>query len=491
MSFRVNVAARRAEVFGRVRVLLLLGLVLGGCGHEYVCPDPVGRIIRDDCDEYRTRYESLKVQLGFSIGKLGVSVEAGKEKLRDPSELLQMLMQQTLTLCKDFNTCRVPMADYQRRREDADRKFTAITAITQQLRADLDAESKRKLVHKLIDVITGTAAGPAAEPGRPSFLDRPRFSPGMFRRATSIWFGSRFQPPPPSLPAGVPVVAGWEVYGRNMGMDPESRVHLTLWGKTEVDDRIGIVLSDPPLQASEKVSPRSGRPEARASFRFPKVRLRGRGTMTIWYRPGSSGQKHEIGTTNLDVRTLLGQGYLSYMPDPVSTDPIEYERPWLVFYTRVKDETRVTLRCEQNGKPEPAILMGSSSHSPYEAGYLRRHHIPLPIRIPLKGGSTRGTWSRALPGEKLPQDRLGSEAAGLWTCRASLNGRVGRRFEFRLRDDASVVPAGKVGKLAPPWWPVKTEKIDNDVEREREREIADEEAEEDRREREREERRRR
>ena len=476
------------------RLALLLCGVLAGCGNEYVCPDPVGRIVRDDCDDYKTRYESLKVQLGFSIGKLGVSFAAGKEKLRDPSELLQMLMQQTMTLCKDFNTCRVPMADYQRRREDADRKFTAITAISQQLKGDLDPESKRKLVAKLIDVLTSvpaTVAGSASRSGRLSLIDRPRFSPGFFRDATSIWFGSRFQPPLPSLPPGVPVVAQWEVTNAR-GIGPvSSYVHLTLWGKTEVDDRIYIALTDPVLLASAKVTPMRGRPEARVSFHFEKTWLRGRGNMTLWYRPGATGTKHELGTASLDVRTLLGRGYLAYMPDPVRRDPIEYERPFLVFYTRVDDKTRVTMRCEQNGKPEPAILMGHSRHSPYEAGHIRRHHIELPVRIPLKGGTERGQWRRTVPGEVLPQDRFPSEAAGLWTCRVSLNGRVARRLELRLRPDGSVVPWGSIGKLSPPWWPVKTEKIDNDVEREREREIAEDDAADEKREREREERMRR
>jgi hypothetical protein len=469
----------------------LLGAALAGCGKEYVCPDPIGRIVRDDCDDYKTRYESLKVSLGFSIGKLGFSVEAGKEKLRDPSELLQMLMQQSMAMCKDFNACRVPMPDYQRRREESDRKFTAITAITQQLKGDLDTDSKRKLVAKLIDVITDASAvvGSASGDGRVArrFVERPRFTPGMFRSSTSIWFGSRFQPPLPALPPGVPVVANWEVYGRNLS-GKEGLIHLTLWGKTQVDDRIYLALSEPVVEASEKVRPMSGRDEGRASFHLREVRLRGRGTMTISYRPGATGQKHVIGTTSLDARTMLGRGYLSYMPDPVQSDSPDYERIWVVFYTRLDDKTKVTLRCDQNGKPEPAVLEGTSWHASYDAARLRRHHIELPIRIPLKGGKERGQWRATHPGEKLPVDRFPSEAAGLWACRASLNGRVARRFEFRLRADGSVVPWGTVGKLAPPWWPIKTEQVDNDLEREREREIADEDAAEEKREREREER---
>jgi len=309
----------------------------------------------------------------------------------------------------------------------------------------------------------------------------------MFRSPTSIWFGSRFLPPQPKLPPGVPMVAAWEVTNSKGMGDTSSYVHVTLWGKTEVDDRIYIALTDPPREASEKVSGGRDEPKARASFHFEKTWLRGRGRMTLWYRPGSTGQKHELGTAELDVRNLLGRGFVAYSPDPVQGDPPDYERPQIVFYTRVDEKTRVTLRCEHNGKPEEAVLMGTASYSPYEAGHLRRHHIPLPIRIPLRGGRTRGTWHRALPGEKLPVDRFPDEAAGLWTCRASLNGRVARRFEVRFRPDGSLVPHGTIAKLAPPWWPIKTERIENDVEQQRERELSVEDAEEERREQERQE----
>ena len=40
----------------------ILPLLLAACSNEYVCPDPIGRIIRDDCEVYKTKYESLKVE---------------------------------------------------------------------------------------------------------------------------------------------------------------------------------------------------------------------------------------------------------------------------------------------------------------------------------------------------------------------------------------------------------------------------------------------
>ena len=135
------------------RALCLL-LLLPSCSDRYTCPDPMGPIVRDDCSVYANQYESLAVSVRASVGPIEVGAAVGKQSIRDPSELIQLLKQQTLALCKDFNTCRVPPMDYRRRREEADRKYTAILAIQQQLEHETDAESKRKLVAALIDVLS-------------------------------------------------------------------------------------------------------------------------------------------------------------------------------------------------------------------------------------------------------------------------------------------------------------------------------------------------
>ncbi len=467
MSSSGKGSAGNKQVMMVPAVSLLCSILIWSCGNEYVCPDPIGKIIRDDCETYKMRYESLKVELGFSIGGLGVSVGAGKDKLRDPSELLQVLMQQTLALCKDFNTCRVPSADYQRRREEADHKFTAITAITSQLKSDLDQESKQKLVAKLIEVITGTTFAQAQpQPKTPRKYGKPRFMPGFFRSATRLWFGSKFLPPKPQMPPGVPTIVESDMtLSRGNGRSaPTSYIHLVLWGKADVDDRIYVELSQGKLKGSTEVKPRRGKPEARASFKFKGVKLKDEGTMTFWYRSGSTMKKVKMGTIQLDAERRLNQAYLSYMPDPVRRDPIEYERLWLIFYTCEDRKVRTTLRCEHNGAPLESVLDGISHHGTYQIRPLRRHHIPLPIRIPLKGGTARGKWERSVPGEKLTKDRFPREAAGKWTCRASLNGRIARHMEFRIREDGSVESGGTIGALDPPWWPIKTKRIKNDVE---------------------------
>jgi hypothetical protein len=45
-----------------------------------------------------------------------------------------------------------------------------------------------------------------------------------------------------------------------------------------------------------------------------------------------------------------------------------------------------------------------------------------------------------------------------------------------LRKDGSVVAGDKPGPFAGPWWPIKVERVDNDLERQRDRELAEKEA---------------
>jgi hypothetical protein len=457
---------------------LTVAPALWACGNEYVCPDPIGTIVRDDCEVYRTRYESLKVELSFSVGKWGVSAAAGKEKLRDPSELLQLLMQQTLALCKDFNACRVLSQDYRRRREESDRKFTAITAINQQLKSDLDAASKRELVSKLLEILTGPSpemARPGGRQRRPSRRPAKRCT-HFLPRSTSIYFGSRLAPPRPKGPPGVPSLASWEMtHARGVGR-ATTHVHLTLWGETQADDYVYVTLGDSGLIQKARVKGRRGRPEARASVRFEKRRLPPRGVMTLSYRVGATLKKHPLGRVKLDPRHWRGQAFVAYLPDPLRGCPVEYERPHLVFFTQVRRKTRATVRCTHEGRPVKGVLTGTATGGTYQAGRLRRHHVPLPVRIPLKGGTARGSWRARFPGEEVPVDQLPGEAAGDWECRVSLDGRLARKMAFRLQPDGAVVPARRPTALAPPWWPVKVSVVAVSLKKRRDQELAEEEA---------------
>ncbi|MBW2735139.1 MAG: hypothetical protein JRH20_22380 [Deltaproteobacteria bacterium] len=455
----------------QVAPLALLAL-LSACGNEYRCPTPIGKIVRDNCDSYKTKYESLKVELGFSIAGISVGVKAGKEKLRDPSELLQVLMLETMALCKDYNACRMPSTDYRRRREEADHKFTAVVAIGQQLKGDLDKESKRKLLEKLMEVITSRSRPqPKAQStrrasSRVGLWRRPiAYHPGMFRKATSPWFGSKYMPARPKLASGLPVLASWWI-----GHGGQSTfINFKFWGKTEADDRIYVSFTDPVKDYDAAVRPTRNKLQGSVRISERTMKIGSKGAMTLDYKLGATGKKHRIGTFRLAPELWLKRGYMAYNADPIRKDPVEYERPWIIFYSKVRKQPRVTMRCKHRGKKLDTVISGQSRTNPYRASKLSIHAVPLPIRIGLKGGQERTTWKKSMPGEKPLTDMLAKEAAGKWRCVAKINARKARVFSFELRADGSVVPQRKPDDGAWPWWPVATKRVPNRVEEQAEK----------------------
>ena len=446
--------------------------LFAGCSNTYRCPTPIGTIVRDDCASYQTKFESLKVELGFSVAGVHFGLKAGQDKLRDPSELLQVLMLETMALCKDYNACRVPALDYRRRREAADHKFTAVVAISHQLKTNLDAENKRRLVQKLIEIIAerpqpSPAAATAANGGASS---RGRFStrrfafhPGLFRRITSPWFGSRFIPQRPELPDGVPVLATWWI-GHGSGLGKSTHINLNFWGKTEADDRVYLSFTTSDKRYDAAVTPQRKKPQGRARVTDNTTHLPATGQMNVDYKQGATGKTHRLGSYSLDPAFWIDRGYLAYHADPVERDPVAYERPWILFYSKVRGNPQIAMRCSHKGVKLGSVINGRSRYNPYRASKLNIHSLPLPVRIPLKGGSERVVWDKPLPGQTPLRDLLPSEAAGKWRCVTKINARKARIFTFTLRADGSVVPTRKPDDGAWPWWPLTTKRVANSVE---------------------------
>jgi hypothetical protein len=146
---------------------------LVGCAptREYRCPDPIGPVVRDDCDAYATRTESAKVALQAGIGPAQIGATFSQEALRSPSELIQVMGQRMLSLCHDFNACRVDNREYQRRREEADQAFTAVMAVLEQLKNPaLTPPERERLFGELLAILKGgppPAPPPPPPPGPP------------------------------------------------------------------------------------------------------------------------------------------------------------------------------------------------------------------------------------------------------------------------------------------------------------------------------------
>lgn len=430
---------------GRLASLCLIGLLAWGCGSGYTCPDPIGPIVRDDCDVYQTRYEALKVELGVTFAGVGVGVDVGEQSIRDPSELLQVLKLQTMALCRDYNACRVKPAEYRARREAMDARYASIIALTEQLRAADDRATRRQIVTALVQVLRE----PIATPDEGPLPTGKRSSP--FRQITTMWIGGAHQPPMPAdLPKATPALAWWQPV-RSGSRPPESRVFLRFRGPAAADDFAYAILPDG-TEARCAVRPDGPRGDdteravqGRANCAFEGLEAPPEsGRLTIDYRPGLTGERHRLGSVPLDRASRLAEAWLAYLPSPIGEEPIDHERPWLVVHLAEKRDAHVTMRCARGGEPvgEPIRARSASRKT---AG-LHRFHLPLPISLPRSGRTVE------LPGDLDP-----AAAAGPWSCRISVLGAPVRTVDFALGEDGRpVLPEGATGQggIAPGWWPI-------------------------------------
>jgi hypothetical protein len=478
-------------------------MVFWGCGSsgEYTCPDPVGKIILDDCAVYRTKYEALRVELSAELGPVGVKAALGKTSLRDPTELLQVLSHRTLALCKDFNACRVAPFEYRQRREQADHLFTAVSAIQQQLRGDLDAENKAKLVRELVRVLgedRPTASTPDAV--------RPSTTSGTAkteRRQSYMswvpWYGSKLLPPQPAGQPGLPVVVAADFslehvfrqrspYG-TIGYRP--RAHLWLLGRLEADDVVtvdwGGHTSDCPP------SRRDDNGLASADCHAPStVTLTGNSFgVKVVFRRGSDGKtvtiderrvpvlsrevedsKNGSRQFGIDLDGLARQGRLVFRPYRDVLPP-EFEQPSLVVVLKLRKYQKTTARCWVNGQLATSGLE-ASRHGGQQGSFQDR---PRYERV--GPGSSRAVaephvhWWRQdfrLPflvsrdGGPMPKGLKPWPVTGSWRCTVSVEGEPVRELTFAVSSDGRLRPHPRQTEERSAGWLLETKLLKNPLE---------------------------
>lgn len=426
-----------------------LAVLACGCAtySSYRCPEPIGEIVRQDCDDYRVRYESLKAKLSLSIGSFSIGAGVEHEKLRDPSELVQVMMHRMLGLCHDYNACRISTAEYERRREEADRVFTGMLALLDQLKnPGLDSKSRRDLLGELFALlgVTHKTADTKPAPGHKPEKHPLRIGPGAFRSPFSWWYASKFSPPrPPPSAKGVPFALRVRPRYEH---DKLSRFSVRLWGNPQEDDSLTIAAGSDSLRC--EIRRRANRPEGVADCRPPKGQpfpqaARFEATYTV----GATGKQHDFGTLDLSPAASADKIWLAYQPDPIRVDPITRERPWLLIYAITPKTRTVTARCRVDGKP---VVVGGSGALKGETsiGYRDRHThltayaIPLPYVLDYPGASS--------------DDEPLAKHAGHWKCKISFDGEPRYETSFLVNKDGSIEPnpkqRGRPGDVASPWW---------------------------------------
>jgi hypothetical protein len=489
---------------------LWVAVLCAGCSgaHEYTCPDPVGKIIQDDCEVYKTKYESLKVELGASLmGIVGAKTSIGQTSMRDPSDLLQVLSHRTLALCKDFNACRVPPLEYRQRREQTDRVFTAVSTIQEQLKqGTLDAESKGKLVQKLVSVLsedqstgstissTGTVSSGGGGLRRPDREQRR----GPYHSWVP-WFGTSLLPPQPRPVAGFPMLAHASYslehvfrqespYG-TIGYRPSA--NLFLLGPVEADDLVtvdwGGRTSDCPIGHAQENG------LARLHCTPPKTLVLKGDSFTIkaTYRRGGDGKAALIGqrtvgvlsrevedTRNgsrnfaLDHDVQAREGRLIFRPYHDGL-PADVERPSLFVVLKLRKYHESTARCWVNEKLATEGLK-TSRYTGQEGTFQDR-----PRYRTVKPGHSESVaepfiewWHQDFPlpfavvrgGASVPDKLKPWPLKGSWRCVVSVEGEPVRELSFKIGPDGRPAAHPRQTERPEAAWLVETKVLSNPFE---------------------------
>jgi hypothetical protein len=173
----------------QARLALIFGASLWyvGCGggtrasvgngyEEYVCPDPIGKIVREDCSRSALQYQGADFRGSVGAAGIGASASYKENAIREADSLVAMLKEQRVQLCNDFNTCKMTTAEYREEQRGLDESFVALLALKDKMAA-MDAEGAAKLLKEISEIRLRTASRGAAAPQAPSAKPVPPKSP--------------------------------------------------------------------------------------------------------------------------------------------------------------------------------------------------------------------------------------------------------------------------------------------------------------------------
>ena len=418
---------------------VLLACALSACASsEIICPDPVGAITLDDCELYAERYAAMRARLGGTEAP-GSGPNLGTLGVQDPGQLIQREVQRILTLCRDFNACRLAPLVYRKRREALDRTATAMLSIGQQLRQPgLSTHERQRLNERLIQLTTAPSSlapddddddghgtdrrpAPAAASASPASDATPAKAAAERKTVTAPWFGARIAPPvAPPVERDLPrLVWPWAEPGltnvmeqvnrefqdqtgrtwqrRNEVVGYRPRLLIVLWGRAAADDVVELrfengaksrcpvgqrasgvfsVVCDPPPELA-LTGPRF-EVEIRYCQAISDVPVR---LGTVQYDVTRADERQEAGppihTYYLDWDQRRSEGWAYFAPEPSPAAPA-YEQLHLhttVRLGRIKPQARV--RCLVDGEAAADLVEpGPESGS---TGWMQ--HQPAKIKL--------------------------------------------------------------------------------------------------------------
>ncbi len=516
MSAKASVAR-----FGYLFVLLALisSSSWTGCAgsDQYVCPDPIGTIVRDDCDAYKVKYDSMRVNLAAGFSKFKVETSFTDDAIRDPSELIQVMAARMTALCRDFNACHMTPEEYSRRRDELDRTSTAIVALGEQLATPgLSPEQRRKVLDRLLAILAPSP--PVTEKRKQAnhgYADKEKNkkpkTPKRWVTSSDLWFGSVMLPPQaPPVAKGFPrLVAGWRYQDISNGCRrPDGREcynpypRAKLWGPHEPDDMVVFVFSD----GTKTRCPvrKSGDGVFSVRCKTPKkVFLSSTGySFAVEYIRAEDDKRQRLGEIQVDVVMAdikdytkpvrhfgvnhdreMSEGWLFFLPEKRQL-PTDFENPYLYATMRYRKAAghmmfpKGVMRCWVDGKAITSALKTTTGSG--ETGWFqdKERYVDVSPHESVASKDPIVVWKHYV--FELPYYvRRNSEPlhegaqpwpprAGHWTCKIKVQGEYVRELEFDVDDKGRPKPLpdqeGKPGDLVFPWWHIKAKILPNNVE---------------------------
>lgn len=115
---------------------------------EYRCPAPIGPIVREDCTTQALRYEGTSFSASVGVGGVGAQGSYTERATREADALVQLLKEQRVSLCNDFNTCKMTVAEYRAEAQRADDSFVALIALKEKM-AQIDAQGATAILAEI------------------------------------------------------------------------------------------------------------------------------------------------------------------------------------------------------------------------------------------------------------------------------------------------------------------------------------------------------
>jgi hypothetical protein len=128
---------------------------------EYTCPDPIGKIVREDCSKSQLKYDGKSFEGSVNAMGVGASASYKESAVREADALVALLKEQRGQLCNNFNTCKLTVAEYREDQRKLDDSFVALMTLKDRM-SNLDADGAQKLLAEIRSIRAGARVENAA-----------------------------------------------------------------------------------------------------------------------------------------------------------------------------------------------------------------------------------------------------------------------------------------------------------------------------------------